>query len=193
MAKEDFHIAKRNDGRLYRAVVDGDRNTVSEELRKEDIDPDLLILDRSLLHHAGARGHKDIARMLIARGADPNRRYGKQQRTLLHFAVATFNFGFGSVLLESGALPSPKTTSNATPLHFAARTGQDYLAQKLVEHGADILAIDNSGRTPFHLALAKGHHELARRLISRLNPDDSLRFKQELKVAEQSAIELACE
>jgi len=193
MAKEQFHIAGRNDGRLYRAIVDGDRKTVAKELRTGDINPDLSINGRTVLHHAGERGFKDIARMLIEYGADPNTRYGKQQRTLLHFAAATFNYGFASVLLECGAKPSTRTTSNSTPLHFAARSGQAYLVQKLVDKGADIVAKDNANRTPIQLAFAKGYPELAKRLLAKLDPTTSARVRQELKAAEQASSSIACE
>jgi len=166
MATVAFHSAGRNDGRLYRAVTCGDRRTVVEELRKGDIDPDLTIQCKTLLHHAGERGFKDIARLLVEYGADVNRTYGKRSRSLLHFAAATYRYGFASVLLESGANPAPRTSSKATPLHFAARSGQSYLISLLLDCGAEINVQDSLGRTPLYLAELNGHVNLVQRLIS---------------------------
>ena len=165
MTKEAFRSAGRNDGRIYRAVTWGDQKTVIEELRQGDIDPDLSIGGKTLLHHAGERGFKEIARLLISYGADQNRTYGKRSRSLLHFAAATGNYGFASVLLECGANPTPKTNGMATPLHFAARSGHGFLASLLYEHGAQINAQDSQGRTPLYLAMLKSHTCLARQLI----------------------------
>ena len=157
MAKDAFLNAGRNDGRLYRAVVSGDRRTVIEELRQSDIDPDLSIGGKTLLHHAGERGLKEIARLLIEYGADVNRTYGKQRRSLLHFAFATYRYGFASVLLEGGANPTPRNFSKATPLHFAARSGQSYLADLLCSCNAEVNAQESLGRTPPYLAVMHGH------------------------------------
>ena len=157
--------------RLYRAVVDGEHKTVNEELSIGDIAPDLSILGKTLLQHAGERGYKDIARQLIKYGADANRTYGKQRRSLLDFAAATGNYGFASVLLECGANPSPCTRNNSTSLHFTARTGQGYLVDRLIKARADVLAEDDNGRTAYHWALKKAstklHSSLSKALLNR--------------------------
>lgn len=190
MAKEQFHIAGRNDGRLYRAIVNGDRKTVTEELRIGDIDPNLSINGKTILHHAGERGFKEIARQLIAYGADANSIYGKQHRSLLHFAAATGNYGFASVLLECGARPSPRTRNNSTPLHFAARTGQGYLVDRLIKASADIMAEDNNGKTAFQWALKKGFNKVARQIVEASDTTVATRFMKELKVAEIESLAL---
>ena len=146
----------RNDGQLYRAIVRGDGRLVAQELCTGDVDLSLRIEGRSLLWHAGERGHKWIAELLIRAGLDPNEQYGQQQRSLLHFAAATFNYGFAGVLLDAGAKPSPCTTNGTTPLHLAARTGQAYLAVRLLDAGATIDSRDSQGRTPLMLAFNKG-------------------------------------
>ena len=192
MAKDAFHSAGRNDGRLYRAVVCGDRETVIEELRQGDLDPDLSIGGRTLLHHAGERGFKEIARLLIGYGADQNVTYGKRGRSLLHFAAATGNYGFASVLLECEAKPTPRANNMATPLHFAARSGQGFLAALLYNYGAEINARDTLGRTPLHLAMAKSHIALAKQLIG-ANGNPEIRDRHgntARRVAEAMGVEL---
>ena len=186
MAKELFETIGRNDGRLYHAIIHGCSKEVAEELRQGDVDLTLKIGGKSFLRHAGERGFKQIADLLIRHGLDPNETYGKQNRSLLHFAVATFNFGFASMLLENGANPSACTTSGATPLHFAARSDQSYLAIKLIEAGADLNAEDNQGRTPLTLAFNKGMSDIARILASRggKQPSELLDCQLQVRVAE---------
>ena len=188
MATVAFHSAGRNDGQLYRAVIRGDRRAVVEELGRGDIDPDLTIYCKTLLHHAGERGFKDIARSLIEYGAEVNCTYGKQRRSLLHFAAATYRYGFASVLLEGGANPTPRTSNKATPLHFAARTGQEYLVSLLLDCGAKIDVRDNLGRTPLDLAVATGHVNLAQQLISSSNDlsSEDRKSKSARKIAPSS-------
>lgn len=162
MAKVEFTSAGRNDGLLYRAVINGDFLTVASELSLGDIDLSLKIGGKSFLRHAGERGFKRIADLLIKHGLDPNEQYGVQQRTLLHFSAATRNYGFARVLLENRADANRKTISGATPLHFAARTGQSYLSIALIAAGAHVSAVDNQGRTPLQLAFMMGMADTAK-------------------------------
>ncbi len=165
----------------------GDRKTVAEELKTGGIAPDLSINGKTVLHHAGERGFKDIVRLLIDYGADANRSYGKLRRSLLHFAVATGNYGFASVLLECGANPSPRTRNNSTPLHFAARTGQGYLVDRLIKEGASVLIEDNNGRTAFYWAMKNGFNKVAQQIIEATDSTASFRFTKDLKVAERES------
>ena len=148
MAHKQFRIAGRNDGRLYHAVKNNDYRIVLEELSRGDIAPDFSVHEKTVLQLAGEKGFKEIARVLIRYGANVDQTYGKQQRSILHFAAVTGNYGFASVLLTAKANPSPRSSSGATPLHVAARTGQDYFIRLLLKFGADINAQDRNGKTP---------------------------------------------
>lgn len=185
MAKEEFARERRNDGRLYLAVVRGDFKTVVQELNSGDVDLSLRIGGKSFLRHAGEHGFKRIADQLIKHGGlDPNEVYGKRQRSLLHLAAATFNFGFASVLLENGANHSAQTTNGATPLHFAARSGQSYLAIQLIDAGANVSAEDNLGRTPLSLSFKKGMTGTAKLLVDR----GARQATQEMKQPQKSRV-----
>lgn len=165
MATEQFNKTGRNDGRLYHAVKNGDRDAVFHELSQGDIDLTLQICGKSFLRLAGETGRRDIFHLLVQFGADPNEAAGPRKYSLLHNAVASTNFGFASSLLAAGAFPSPRCSSGATPLHFAARTGQEFLVTKLLKNKANINAQDDCGQTALHVAVKKGYVGSAKLLI----------------------------
>ncbi len=82
------------------------------------------------LHLASFFGHPEVARELIAGGADVNARS-----------------------------QSERFAKSNTPLHAAAANQQTAVAEMLVEHGADVNAKDGSGFTPLGLA-ANSHNDL---------------------------------
>ena len=166
MLQKQFEVAKLKDGRLFWAVIHGDHRTAADELRKGDIDLTLRIRGKSFLWHAGERGYKNIAMLLIEAGMNPNEVSGKRKYSLLHHASLTYNFGLASLLLEKQAIPSPRASNKSTPLHIAARTGQGYLAKKLIEFKAEIDAQDTLGRTPLFLAVSKGYVDVAKMLVA---------------------------
>lgn len=83
----------------------------------------------SLLFLAASRGHVDIVRFLVSRGADVNVR------------------------------ESDGPFSGATPLHGAASEGHVEVVRYLLRQGADINAVFKGGLTPLMLAAAHGHTE----------------------------------
>lgn len=152
MVKQAFSTSTNNSWHLFKAIRNGYLANVALELETGNANPNQIVRNRSLLWHAGSRGFKDICRELIRKGADPNWTYGNTQRSLLHFAVITHNYGFVSILLECGANASPRTIHGATPLHFACRTGMGYITTRLIEAGASLDVLDNQGRSPRQLA-----------------------------------------
>lgn len=165
MGKCKNEIVDENNRRLYEAVTRGHRYEVIDELNNDQVDLSIHIAGKSLLRHAGERGYKEIARLLLEWGMDPNEVSGKRRHTLLHHASLTCNFGFASVLLENGANASPRSSNRSTPLHGAARMGHEYLVRKLIDFNADVNAQDTNDRTPLLLAISKGHVKLAKILL----------------------------
>jgi ankyrin repeat protein len=87
--------------------------------------------DRTPLHLAARGGHRDVAELLLQRGAEVNAR-------------AEGEFGHG-----------------LTPLHEAARGGHREVVKLLLEHGADVNTRNDAGKSPLELAVEGGHFDVA--------------------------------
>ncbi len=156
----------------------------------------LFIRGYSTLFSAAFTGHCEIARMLIACGADANLRayvsthsdsfHGHLQfaclrdedtgalakqwdgATPLHYSARWGNLPLVQLLLQCNASAvSACNYDQSTPLHFAARAGHVDVAECLLSHAPDINAQDAGGNTALHHAATAGHVLMVRVLILR--------------------------
>ncbi|MHC4691635.1 MAG: ankyrin repeat domain-containing protein [Planctomycetota bacterium] len=145
---------------LKRASYSGDVEKVHELLEGGTNANGELDHGLTPLHWAATRGHKRVAEILLANGADPN-----IDRTDAHcdFAVGTplhcaaFNGHVDIVrlLMANGADINYKTVigySWGTALHEAARGGQNEIVELLIVEGADVNAKTHKGKTALHFA-----------------------------------------
>ncbi len=88
----------------------------------------------SALASAAAHGKVEIARILLARGADINHR-GRFDTTALHQAAGAkaYSSDMISLLLEKGADPKCVDSRGFTPIHIAAMTGAPETVDNLLE------------------------------------------------------------
>src|SRR5262249_48909814 len=98
---------------------------------------------RAPLHLPWYFGHAEIARRLLARGADVNARsrstrFGREN-TPLHAAAANRQIGVAEILLEHGADVNAKDGSGYTPLALAANSKNDLMVVILLEKGAQVV------------------------------------------------------
>ena len=141
-----------------------------EQMRSANISSPGLALEattsneKTLLHEAAIRGQENVARRLLARGADPNARCCKSE-TPLHIAAIRGHAGVVKVLLEAGAESEARLEeTGSTPLHNAAMNGHVAAVRALLDAGADPNAKENGGWTPLNWAEELGYGTVVRLL-----------------------------
>jgi hypothetical protein len=113
------------------------------------------------LHIAAAAFRPEIARKLIAMGADVRAR-NRRGAEPLHYAAdgapgsswwsPTAQAAIVACLIEAGADPNAVDKSGVTPLHRAVRTRSAAAVSALLDGGADARRKNKNGSTPMHLA-----------------------------------------
>lgn len=117
-------------------------------------------------------GHLEIARYLIAHGAEVNTASrNAQQVQPLHSAVAGGHLEIAEILIETGARINARQAHGYTPLHGAAQNGQLEMVKLLVENGAELVARGDDGLTALEFAQKQGHREVEE-FLSRLMPTE---------------------
>ena len=114
------------------------------------------------LHVASAAHSPDIARNLVAQGADVRTRNRRGAEPIHYAADGTPSASDRSrdsqrevitFLIEAGAHPDALDKSGVTPLHRAVRNRCSGAVIALIAHGADPRLMNKSGSTPLHLAV----------------------------------------
>lgn len=164
--------------RLLQAILDDDRAAVKKLLKQDSTlvaqgfqQPILyqsrifhwLYVGDTTLHLAAAGYRAEIAKLLIAAGADPNSVKNHRWSGPLHYAADGFitepdydsrhQVKMIECLLSAGAAVNAADKNGATPLHRAVRTRSAAAVKYLLAAGADAKLRNNSGSTPFHLAV----------------------------------------
>jgi hypothetical protein len=163
---------------LFAAIIDDDRTRVKVSLKS---DPSLAKsgtagderFDANIAHwiytgdtalHIAAAGYRvEIARLLLAAGADPRAAKNRRAAQPLHYAAdgylenpawdAARQVAMIRLLLESGAAIDAQDKNGANPLHRAVRTRCAAAVQCLLAAGAAPTLRNKPGSTPFHLAV----------------------------------------
>lgn len=105
------------------------------------------------LKNAAARGHLDVVRLLLERGADPNlpEEGIAPHGHALYAAVVGKYHEIVRLLLERGAFPNPEVESSADALSRALSNGDQQMVELLCSYGASrgvhLLAYDGDIRT----------------------------------------------
>ena len=117
------------------------------------------------LHVAAAEGHSEIARSLMARGADVNAKNADGE-TALHLAAEQGHEDVVDALIGARAKLDAKDEARSTPLHLAAKHGHEAVVDALVGARAKLDAKDEARSTPLHLAAGGGHAKVVNRLLA---------------------------
>ena len=113
--------------------------------------------DESPLMLASLRGHLDLVRKLIDRGADVN----KTGWTPLHYAATSGHLAIMEALLENHAYIDAESPNGTTPLMMAANYGTPAAVKLLLEAGADSSLRNQLGMTAIDFALKAKRSESA--------------------------------
>jgi len=112
------------------------------------------------LHIAAAGYRVEIAKLLLATGADVNAAKNHRRAQPLHYAAdgcPTWNaerqVATICLLLDAGADLHAQDKNGATPLHRAVRTRCAAAVQALLDAGSDVTLRNKPGSTPLHLAV----------------------------------------
>jgi len=126
---------------LHEAAALGLKEPAVEHLRREPEAVNAYSHDGwTPLHLAAFFGHRDLAELLLERGADVNARSRSarfaRENTPLHAAAANRQVAVAELLVARGADVNARDASGFTPLALAANSNSDLVMLLLMEHGA---------------------------------------------------------
>jgi ankyrin repeat protein/tRNA A-37 threonylcarbamoyl transferase component Bud32 len=113
---------------------------------------------------AAGRGHAEVAKLLLSRGAAVNN--PKLNASSALFAAASSGqVDAGGILVDAGADVNQSGNCGVTPLVLAAQEGHVAFVKFLLERGASVDKPIQKGWTALFSAADQGHVEVGRRLI----------------------------
>jgi len=110
----------------------------------------------TLLHLAAFFGHRELAEVLLAEGADinavsKNQTFGRGV-TPLHSALAANQTALATLLIDKDAGLTVRDADGNTPLHGAAFHGNTAVVQLLLAKKAEVNSRNKAGSTPLAMA-----------------------------------------
>ena len=139
-------------GTLRKACKKGDIEAVKQHLAA-GVDVNAKIGGETPLHFAALFGRKEVAELLIAKGADVNAKDAVVGFTPLHRAAYHGRKEVAELLIAKGADVNAKDKYGGTPLSNAAQLiYHKETIELLIAKGADVNAKDDDGDTPLDQA-----------------------------------------
>lgn len=106
---------------------------------------------------AAIQNRLELAKVLIARGADVNR----AGWTPLHYAATKGHRDMMRLLLENDAYIDSESTNGTTPLMMAAFSTSPLAVKLLLEEGADPTLVNHGNASALDIAVSKDHEQSA--------------------------------
>ena len=156
LAGEIHDAARQGDLAKVKALLDKDPKLVNER--------DFYQL--TPLFHAVPKGHLEMCKLLIEKGADV-KATDDIDATPLHNAAALGHIEICKLLLDKGADVNARDKWGVTPLHLAASNGHLPVCELLIARGADAKAADNNGLTVLHWAAMEGSKAICELLLAK--------------------------
>eukprot|EP01130_Rhizamoeba_saxonica_P005192 TRINITY_DN2079_c0_g1_i1.p1 TRINITY_DN2079_c0_g1~~TRINITY_DN2079_c0_g1_i1.p1 ORF type:complete len:629 (-),score=115.50 TRINITY_DN2079_c0_g1_i1:72-1925(-) len=137
---------------LLMAARNGNIETVKLLLESNNILVDTLnTKGETPLFKAIQYSHKDVARLLLLRGANPSVSEATRQNSPLHAACANGNISCLNILLKYCDDINIKNIQGNTPLHICILRNRESCAKLLISSGADMFITNNTGKNPVDL------------------------------------------
>ena len=169
-----------DDKPLIKLAANGAVNELKSRLRTKEQANDTTQWGLTALHYAAAAGHASVARLLIERGADMNKKAiveysfveNKENKAIqgaykpIDLAVLRGRQEIVALLIEQGAGNLDLTSA----LHNAVSSRNTPMAKMLIEKGANVDALEAGGpfaHTPLHLAVLMGDADMVKLLLSK--------------------------
>ena len=156
-----------NDAYNLGAACRTGNKSAAEDLITKGINPNAPVMVglwiESPLYIASEKGHADIVSLLIAKGADTNRKIPEafdntSGDTALYIASRNGFRDVVELLLAKGAEVNVRDQFGQTPLMGASAEGHADVVKLLIANGADVNAKDGDGWTT--LRYAQGHKDV---------------------------------
>jgi ankyrin repeat protein len=144
-------------GQIDRVVAMLDADPTAMHLRVYD--------GQSLLHRAAYYDRPEVARLLLARGADVNATSNRGV-TPLHMAVREEYMRMVDLLIANGADVNMADDDGRSVLHIAALEDYHEAVAPLVAAGADPRALTGTWKTALHLAAREDHEKVVEQLLA---------------------------
>jgi ankyrin repeat protein len=159
------HAPKRKE-RLIEGAKTGNLEMVKDALDDgADINKSRNNDDKTPLYAASEKGHLEVVRELLARGAAVDAAiYGGW--TPLLVAILKGHLEIVRELLARGASVDAAMNGGATPLYVASQMGHLEVVRELLERGAAVDAAYDGDYTPLLIASAYGHFEIVSELLA---------------------------
>jgi len=143
------------------------------KLNAEDVDLNgKMYRGRTLMHHAVALNKKNMIRLFIKHGVNPDIA-DDDFLTPLHLAVMKNFHHAAKELLKHDVDINAGAEFEQTPLHFAAITGNVDLAKMLIDNKADILLIDEKNNYPIDYAIDEKDVRMIQFLLTKQTVDET--------------------
>ena len=140
---------------IHLAVGHG-RLEVLKELLKSDVDLELEAEQGfTALSGAAAKENKDIVRLLLGAGANPNH-FDAENFNAMHFAAMSNDISLVDLLIKHGGDINAQKNNGPTPLSSAASTKKNtQMIEALIARKADVSQV-GEGLTALHASVANG-------------------------------------
>jgi ankyrin repeat protein len=141
---------------LYLALRDGSLKAAATLIESPKTNVEIRTShDESPLMMAALKGHYELVKQLVERGADVN----KTGWTPLHYAATNGHLAIMELLLEQHAYIDAESPNGTTPLMMAAHYGTPAAVKLLLEAGADPTLKNQIGMTAIDFAYRANRQE----------------------------------